>query len=215
MAGEAAVFLNKSSRISGGFLKDLVERLSVALWFTCPSSSLSSSLLSQAFCPLYPAGHLRPPRTSKVRSLHWGQFVFEASPCSCPTLSPRAASQQARQSCPQPQRRPTVQLSVRLSGDFDMWHGTQWLTSWYFFISPSEVKVTLRDFGLPEGQATPLRAILVSLAWSVVSNFTQHVDLILQFRPYENGEYRSESPNTCQSRSLLWFPFASTFLSKR
>merc|ERR1719450_2052378 len=55
-------------------------------------------------------------------------------------------------------------------------------SSWYFFISSSEVKATFRDLGFPTGQATPFRAILVSLAWSLLSNFTQQVDLILSIQ---------------------------------
>merc|ERR1719188_2650470 len=50
------------------------------------------------------------------------------------------------------------------------------------FICSSVVKATLSVFGFPTGQATPLRAILVSLAWSDEENWTQQVDLILSIQ---------------------------------
>ena len=53
------------------------------------------------------------------------------------------------------------------------------LTALYFVICSSVEKETLRVLGLPTGQVTPLRAILVSLAWSFELNRTQQVDLIL------------------------------------
>lgn len=53
-------------------------------------------------------------------------------------------------------------------------------TSLYFFIWSSVVKDTLKVLGLPTGQVTPFRAILVSLAWSLLLNCTQQVDLILR-----------------------------------
>ena len=53
------------------------------------------------------------------------------------------------------------------------------LTALYLFICSSVENETLKVLGLPTGHVTPLRAILVSLAWSFELNWTQQVDLIL------------------------------------